>query len=181
MNNDGAFHFSKEHKEAYEMLPTPLGIYQLIDCKVVTLLVSDGLCDLMGKERSLLMDHFNTDMFGNVHPDDAEMLARLGYRFATKRDSYDIIYRTRLYGRNEYRYVHAVGQFRQMDDDTFLAFLEYTDITDSEQQLIQTLQEFDSPKARFFDENMGAMVVVSSEKNNCFTLTRLFAECFHLK
>lgn len=164
MNNDGAFHFSKEHKEAYEMLPTPLGIYQLIDCKVVTLLVSDGLCDLMGKERSLLMDHFNNDMFGNVHPDDAEMLARLGYRFATKRDSYDIIYRTRLYGRNEYRYVHAVGQFRQMDDDTFLAFLEYTDITDSEQQLIQTLQEFDSPKARFFDENMGAMVVVSSEK-----------------
>lgn len=161
MSNDGAYHFSKEYKEAYEMLPIPLGVYQLVNSKIVTLLVSDGLCDFLGKERSLLMDHFNNNMFGNVHPDDAEMLARLGYRFATKRDSYDITYRTKLYGQTEYRYVHAVGQFRQMGDDTFLAFLEYADITDSETKLIKALQEFDSPKTRFFDENMGAMVVVS--------------------
>lgn len=164
MSYEGAYHFSKESKEAYERLPIPLGVYQLIDNKIVTLLVSDGLCVLLGKERNQLMDHFNSNMFGNVHPDDAEMLARLGYRFATKRDSYDITYRTKLYGQNEYRYVHAVGQFRQMNEDTHLAFLEYADITDTESKLLQVLQEFDSPKTRFFDENMGAMVVVSREK-----------------
>lgn len=164
MSSGQVYLFSNDHRAAYEMFPMPLGIFQYINGKVVTLLVSDGLCNFIGEERSQLIDHFNNNMFGNVHPDDAEMLARLGYRFATKQDSYDITYRTKLYGQNEYRYVHAVGQFRLMEDGTNLAFIEYLDITDSEQILIQTLQEFESPKTRFFDENMGAMVVVSRKE-----------------
>ncbi len=168
MVNDGRYVFQPEECRAYEKLPFALGVFQYVNGRVVTLLVSDGLCGLTGMNRAALVRHFDESMFGNVHPDDVERLARLGYRFATKGGPYDIVYRTKLYGKNEYRYVHTIGKYLGVGDGARVAFLTYTDITDSQQKLIETAREIDSPKVRFLEENIGAMIVVSRRDQRLF-------------
>lgn len=155
------YEFSKEARTAYEMLLLPLGVYQLVDNKVVTLLVSDGLCTFHGLTREELTNGFDNDMFADVHPDDVEMLAKLGLRYATKEGPYDIVYRSRLYGKEEYRYVHAVSKFHGMEDGSRIAITEYTDITDSLETMSRLKDDINSPAVHFLDESMGPMVIVT--------------------
>lgn len=153
--------FSDEARKAYEMLLVPLGVYQLVGDKVKTLLVSDGLCSFYGRSREDLVQGFNNDMFANVHPDDVEMLAKLGLRYATQEGPYDIIYRSKLPGSNEYRYVHAVSRFHGMEDGSRVAFTVYSDITGSLETKKELEKEFNSPAVNFLNENIGPMAVVT--------------------
>ena len=100
-------------------------------------------------------------MFANVHPDDKEMLAKLGYEFITKECAYDVVYRTRLFGYDEYRTLHVVGRYQSMEDSSRVAFLVYHDITDTPAHQLRALAGTESPKSRFFDEHLGAMAIVS--------------------
>ena len=42
------YSFNKYIQEAFEKSVVPIGIYQVVDGRVVTLVVSDGLCELFG-------------------------------------------------------------------------------------------------------------------------------------
>ena len=42
------YDFDKHTREAFEQSVVPVGIYQVVDGRVVTLIVSDGLCELFG-------------------------------------------------------------------------------------------------------------------------------------
>jgi diguanylate cyclase (GGDEF)-like protein len=125
--SDGKFIFPSEQKEAYERLLLPVGVFQLVEDKVVTLLVSDGLCEMSGAGRLELTEHFDSDMFGGVHPEDVRMLAEVGYRFARGLGDYDVIYRTKFLG-DEYHKLHVIGKFQSVSDDTSVAFIVYTDL-----------------------------------------------------
>ena len=125
--SDGKFVFPKEQQEAYERLLLPIGVFQLVDDKVVTLLVSDGLCEMSGAGRLELTEHFDSDMFGSVHPEDAKMLAEVGYRFAREQGDYNLTYRTRFLG-TEYHRLHVIGKFQNVNEDTRVAFIVYTDM-----------------------------------------------------
>jgi len=153
--------FSHERRQTLESLPIAFAAYQYIGGKIITLLVSDGLCKMTGRARAELTQRFDNDMFGSVHPDDVEILAKLGYEFATKESPYDVIYRTRLFGCGDCHSIHAVGSYQTMETGCHVAFIVYTDITNTplHQSLAVSLTE--SPKSRFFDEAMGAMAVVS--------------------
>lgn len=161
MSEIHAYTFPAETRKAYENLLFPLGAYQLVGNKIVTLLVSDGLCALHNASREQLTHGFDRDMFSAVHPDDVEMLAKLGLRYATREGPYDVVYRSRLYGRDEYRYVHAVSRFHGMEDGSRVAITMYTDITESRQAMEALKREFSAPASRFLDENMGPIVVVT--------------------
>lgn len=124
---DGKFIFREEQKEAYERLILPVGVFQLVNDKVITLVVSDGLCEMFEVGRLALTEHFDSDMFGNVHPDDVEMLAEVGYRFAREECDYDVTFRTRFHG-EEYHKLHVIGKFQNVSEDTRVAFLVYTDL-----------------------------------------------------
>lgn len=124
---DGKYVFPPEQREAYERLLLPIGVFQLLGDKVVTLLVSDGLCEMSGAGRLELTDHFNYDMFGSVHPEDVDKLSEIGYRFAREQREYDVTYRSKFLG-TEYRKFHVIGKFQNMNDDTRVAFLVYTDM-----------------------------------------------------
>ena len=163
MTKNAPYHFSEEARRAYERLLLPIGIYQFVDNKVVTLLVSDGLCTLQGMSREALVNGFNNDMFAHVHPDDAERLAKLGLRYATQEGPYDIVYRTKLYGKDEYRYVHAVSKFHGMEDGSRIAITEYTDITASQETRQLLKEEFNTPVTQFLDESIGPMVIVTRD------------------
>ena len=163
MQSDGRYQFSAEGRQALEDLPIALAVYQYIQDHVVTLLVSDGLCRMYGLLREEIIQRMDQDMFRSVHPDDVEMLAALGYRFATKEGPYDIVYRTRLGGRSDYRTLHVLGKYQTQENGVRLAYLTYTDITDTPQNLYRAFEQVSLSKARFLDECMGAMAIVSRE------------------
>jgi hypothetical protein len=45
------YHYSHEARKTLESLQQPLAIYQAVDGKISTLLVSDGFCSLLGYEK----------------------------------------------------------------------------------------------------------------------------------
>jgi response regulator RpfG family c-di-GMP phosphodiesterase len=120
---------------------------------------------MVGKDRSDLTKHYNESMFGNVYLDDVEMLAQIGYRFAHDEGAYDVIYRTKLYGKDEYRLVHAVGRFQDIASGVRVAFLTYSDVTEVQKKIYDNSLEINDPKVNFFNENLGPMLVIAAKDN----------------
>ena len=160
--------FPPEIRAAYEFLQAPMGVYQLVGKKVVTLLVSDGLCVFQGETRDTLVHHFDQRMFERVHPDDVQMLVSLAYQFAIQKGQYDVVYRSRLYGKEEYRYVHAVSKYHTMENGAQIAFTHYADVTEAVQSLVENAQGVEAPLTRFLNENASAMVIVSQREKMLF-------------
>lgn len=161
MHQVGTYVFSPEQRHTLESLPVALAAYQYVSGKIHTLLVSDGLCQLAGRKRSDLTEHFNNDMFGCVHPDDVEFLAKLGYEFAIKESAYDVIYRTKLFGCDDYHTLHAIGKYQTTENGLHIAYIVYNDITDTPLHQTRAASLAESPKSRFLDESTGAMAILS--------------------
>ena len=156
--------FKREQRKSYEMMSIALAVYQLIDDKEVTLLVSDGLCEMTGKDREYLIQHFNMDMFGNVHPDDVEMLTKLGNRFAREEGAYNVTYRTRLYGSDEYRLVHTVGKFQTVTEGNRVAFFVYSDVSQILLKEKEKGRETEAEKMEALEANEHLKVAVLKER-----------------
>jgi len=123
---DKRFIFSKQQQELYERLLIPIGVYQVVNDRIVTLAVSDGLCEMFELGRIDLMKHFDSDMFQNVHPDDVERLSNLQAALSKEQGEYDVIYRARF--RKVYRKMHVIGKFQTVGEDTRVAFFVYTEM-----------------------------------------------------
>ena len=161
MDRNKPYEFSLESRKALESLPHALAAYQFVNGKVITLLVTDGFCQFAGSNREQLTNSLDSDMFGKVHPDDVEWLAKLGFVFATKDGVYDVVYRSRRTTYKGYRTLHVVGKYQTMEDGSRVAFLTYTDVTDTPEHQLISVSQMESPKSRFMDDNMGAMAIVS--------------------
>ena len=123
------YQFSDAERKTLEKLRAPLAVYQFLNKRVTTLLLSDGFLDLFGlnnREKAMyLMDH---NMYEMTHPDDKARAAEEAIRFATQGGRYDLIYRSRLYSSGEeYRIIHSKGEHVEADDGTRLAYIWYTD------------------------------------------------------
>lgn len=161
MLTHGVYQFSPQHRSALEALPHALAFYQFVDGNIIALLASDGFCRMTGLERTELIHQMNTNMFARVHPDDRELLAKLGYESMTKESTYDVVYRSQLRDYTDYRLLHAVGKHQSLEGGAHVAMVVYTDITDTPHHQMQALIETESPKSRFFDEHLNAMAIVS--------------------
>ena len=122
------YRFDDSSKKALEQLRTPLAVYQFLNKRVVTVLLSDGFLDLFGfndREKAMyMMDH---DMYQATHPDDKARIADAAIRFATQGAKYDVVYRTRFVDSNDFRIVHAKGEHVYPEDGVRLAYVWYTD------------------------------------------------------
>jgi HD-GYP domain-containing protein (c-di-GMP phosphodiesterase class II) len=171
------YQLSPQYRSALEAFPHALAVYQFVDGNIIALLVSDGMCRLTGIDRAALIRQLTDDMFARVHPDDREQLAKHGYESMTKESPYDVVYRTRLHGYDDYRLIHAVGKHQSLEGGASVAMVIYTDITDTPNHQLQVLLETESPKTRFFDEHLNAMAIVSQKDNRLLyynkALTRL--------
>lgn len=123
--------FPRQIRRAYESIPVPIAYYQYLDQKVVTVLVSDGLCSLMGMNRETLTRMLDNSMFERVHPDDAGRLAHVGMEYAQHRCDYDLVFRSKLASDEEYHYIHTVAKRQTMDDGTQLSMVVYSDVTEN--------------------------------------------------
>lgn len=121
------YQFPEEIRKAYESQPVALVYDQLIDGKVVPLLVSDGFCELVGMDREHTMEWFRKGQFERLHPDDVGRVARVSVEFAKKQSDYDLVFRTRHM--DGYHVIHAIGKWQTMPDGTELALLIYSDLT----------------------------------------------------
>jgi len=122
------YEFTAEQRALLEGLSQPLAIYQFIDKRVATLILSDGFCDLFGYEdRAQAYYDMDNDMYVDTHPDDAARIADAAFRFATEGGTYEVIYRSKRKNASGYRIVHAMGKHVFTEDGTRLAHVWYTD------------------------------------------------------
>ena len=134
------FVFPEEIRKAYEAIPIPMVIDQLIDGKVVPLLVSDGFCRLVKLNRDAAMKWFTGGQFERIHPDDAGNVAHVSDDFANHRSGYNVFFRARH--ADGYHYIHAVGEWMTMPDGAELALLTYTDVSESSKEIAVMTEKY---------------------------------------
>ena len=92
-----------------ERMPIPFAVFQLVDNRIVTLVLSDGFCELLGEgDRDSACAAMDRDTFHNVHPDDAARVGEAVYRFVRDGGELDIIYRLQAREGSGYIVLHAL-------------------------------------------------------------------------
>ena len=121
-------------QDELEKLEIPLAVYRVVDGHINTVLVSEGLVRWLapGFTREDLIHFLNTDMYRNVHHEDIVYVATKAKEFARTKDGrYDVIYRQKLHGKDEYHTLHAVGCHSRLDDGSDCSIVIYDDVTDA--------------------------------------------------
>ena len=120
--------FPDAERAVLEGLQQPLAVYQFIDRQVVTLLVSDGFCKLLGYEdRNQAVWDMDHDMYKDTHPDDRKRIIDAALVFARGGDEYDVVFRTRAGVDSDYRVIHAHGKHVLSETGIRLAYVWYMD------------------------------------------------------
>lgn len=157
------YQFTEQERALMESLRIPFAIYQFIDKRVVTLVLTDGFLDMFGyDDRKAGYDDMNNDMYKFTHPDDVSRIADAAFRFATEGGSYDVIYRAKKDVDSDYFLVHAKGEHIYPEDGVRLAQVWYTDEGPCEtgdrvgkqelkQELLDSVQEESILKASSYD------------------------------
>ena len=122
------YQFSPQERSVLEGLQQAFAVYQFVDMRVATLVLSDGFCRLFGyDDRALAYADMDQDMYKDTHPDDAARIANAAYRFATEGGEYEVIYRTKTKDSSGYRIIHAAGRHVYTESGVRLAQVWYTD------------------------------------------------------
>jgi diguanylate cyclase (GGDEF)-like protein len=104
------FEFDSIKRQIMEASKIPFAIYQLIDEKVVTILVSDGMCEILGMSREDSISLMNHDLYRDTHPDDIARVSEACYKFAKGEGELNIVYRIKDNKIGKYVMVHATGR-----------------------------------------------------------------------
>ena len=120
--------FSDAERTALEKLRVPLAVYQFLNKRVVTILVSDGFVELLGYEsREKTIYAMDNNMYEDTHPDDKSRISDAAVRFAVNGGGYNVVYRSRSVKDGDYRILHAIGEHVYTEDGTRLAYVWYMD------------------------------------------------------
>ena len=122
------YQLPQQEQIALERLRQPFAIYQFVDKRVATLMLSDGFCKLFGyDDRAQAYFDMDNNMYKDTHPDDAARIANAALRFATKGGQYEVVYRSKIRDSSDYRIIHACGEHVFTDDGVRLAHVWYLD------------------------------------------------------
>ena len=157
------YKFSAEKQQMLESMTIPLAVFQYVNNKIETLVVSEGFRDMFGYET--LKDTYydmENDMYKYDHPDDIARIADAALRFAVDGGTFDIIYRTKERSGSGYRIVHAKGKHVFETPDARVSYIYYTDegfyakdegnhTTDFARSLNNALHEESILKANYYD------------------------------
>ncbi|MBQ3295061.1 MAG: EAL domain-containing protein [Erysipelotrichaceae bacterium] len=126
MNTDKKYSFDKNVKGLLENLSIPFAIYQFIDKKVVTILLSKGFCDEFGfKDLEEAYQVMDSNMFRAAHPEDRMRVEDASYRYAAFDEPYDIVYRSRTLKDPDYIIIHSFGKSFYPEDGVRLCLTWY--------------------------------------------------------
>ncbi|MBP5091613.1 MAG: EAL domain-containing protein [Bacilli bacterium] len=165
----GLFEGNDELLKVLETSAFPIAVYDCEGGKIRTLVVSDGLIKLQapGCTRKKLLERFNGDMYGNVHPDDVERLLAAAREFSSQDGGrYDVIYREKLHGQEEYSFLHAYGYHHFAKNGHRYAIIFYDDITSAKTSIAVDEKLFDSALIDVFNDGSNdAVVLLSADKH----------------
>ena len=109
-------------------MAVPFAVYQFIDSRVATLVISDGFCKLFGYDDIRIAYHdMDHDMYKYTHPDDVSRISDAAIRFATNKAGYDVIYRSRKTNETGYHIIHAIGKHVYTENGARIAYVWYTE------------------------------------------------------
>ena len=161
------YQYSDEARTALETLQQPLAVFQVVDGRVNTLLVSDGFCRLFGfAERARAVWSLDHGMYNDVHPDDVARISETERLFIAGSEKYDVVFRTRAGMDSGYRVIHAAGKHCFTETGARLAHVWYMDegaytegddpaATGMSRALNNALHEESILKAAHYDELTG--------------------------
>ncbi|MCR4780676.1 MAG: EAL domain-containing protein [Ruminiclostridium sp.] len=123
------YHFPEAEQTIMERLRIPFAVYQTIDGKAVTVLLSEGFRELFGHDDienayTLMGD----DVFEGVHPDDRTRVIEATARFATGKlpgDRYEVVFRSKSRNNYDYTIIHSAGEHIYTDSGVRLAYVWY--------------------------------------------------------
>lgn len=122
------YEYPTDQRSLLESMKVPVAVYQIVDKRVVTLVMSQGLWTLFGyRDREKAYADMNQNIFQYEHPDDAARVADAALRFASEGASYDVIYRAHAIDSSQYHIIHAVGEHVYTQSGVRLAQVWYTD------------------------------------------------------
>lgn len=120
------YQFNAAESKLLEECSAPLAIYQRIDNRLVTLLVSKGFVELFGFENAEVAKEFmDNDMYQIVHPDDLARITESATKFIIDDKDFNVLYRSKI--RGEYRIIHAFGKRKFPEDGVMLTEIWYVD------------------------------------------------------
>ena len=120
------YEYDPIEKSIMEKSIVPFAVFQYIDKRVVTLVVSDGLRQLLGLEdRQEIVRMFDNYLYRDVHPDDVERISALAAHFAEEGKEYNVTYRLNIQG--EYHVLRAIGKHLYPEDGVQLGLIQYVD------------------------------------------------------
>ncbi|ACX73945.1 response regulator [Fibrobacter succinogenes subsp. succinogenes S85] len=158
-----------EHSEV------PLAVYRFVDGHIQTILVSDGLVrwQAPGSTREDLLKFLDTDMYRDVHREDIVFVATKAKEFAKSKDGrYEVVYRQKLYGKDEYRTLHAQGYHRVLDDGSECAIVVYDDVTSAFDTCKNFRNEFDNSLIEFLNnDSVEPFVIVDAKTHEIYMLS----------
>ena len=158
-----------EHSEV------PLAVYRFVDGHIQTILVSEGLVrwQAPGCTREDLLKFLNTDMYRDVHREDIVFVATKAKEFAKSKDGrYEVVYRQKLYGKDEYRTLHAQGYHRILDDGSECAIVVYDDVTSAFDTCKDFRNEFDNSLIEFLNnDSVEPFVIVDAKTHEIYMLS----------
>ena len=121
------YQFDQTLMQTMEDSHIPFAVYQFIDKRVVTLVLSAGFRKLFEFDKKedayYVMDN---DMYRATHPDDKARIADAAFRFATEGGSYEVVYRTKTRNHGHYLVIHAQGEHVYTQNGARLAIVWYT-------------------------------------------------------
>ena len=126
--SERADQYPADARKTLEESPQPVAVYQFIDHRVETLVVSDGFCKLFGyPDHHQALHILDENMYRDVHPMDQERLSGAMLRFSEGKEELDVIYRTRAGVTSDYRIIHARGIHAHTGTDARIAHVWYMD------------------------------------------------------
>lgn len=161
-------------REKLENCEIPFAVYQLVDGHVRTVLVSDGLVrwQAPGSTRNTLIQYLDMDMYKNVHPEDVVFVATKAKDFAKSENSlYDVVYREKLFGKKDYRTIHATGSHYYFDGQRY-AVVVYDDVSDALESTKNNRLEFDDCLVEFLNaDDVEPFVIMDAKTHEIYMVS----------
>ena len=118
------YQYSLTEKALMEHSAIPFAVYQFVDKRVVTLVLSEGflkLFDLKRDEGYFLMDN---DLYRDAHPEDTARIENEAFRFAVEGGDYNVVFRSKI--KDKWHIIHARGEHIYPEPNVCLAVIWYT-------------------------------------------------------
>ncbi len=135
------YKYNDEEFRFMENSGVPFGIYQVIEDRIYTIVLTKGFLNFFGyadMPREEVYQMLNNDLFIDVHPDDREIVKGIVDTFNHTHQDYNAVYRIKIKG--EYHMIHAFGKRIVKDDGTELVYAWYN-LEDEAYQKLEELRK----------------------------------------